>query len=152
MNTPDTQSRLPSFYLLAFLIFFQAISGLLGGAMLVLDPTGSMLHMPLTLLEDSPFNSYLVPGLILFFVLGVAPLVVFYGLFRSATWAWPGAVLVSMALIAWIGVEIAMIGYQSDPPLQLIYGLVGIVLLILTQWPAVREKFKSNSLLSDDLG
>ncbi len=98
--------------------------------------------MPLRLLDGAPFSNYLVPGIILFVMLGIVPTVVFYGLIRSLKWSWNGAVIVSLALIIWIGVEIAMVGYHADPPLQLVYGLTGILMLIITQLPAVKQILK----------
>jgi Kef-type K+ transport system membrane component KefB len=132
-------SRPVSFYILTALIFFQAASGLFGGAALMLDPTGSSLQMPNSLLEDSPFGDYLIPGIILFFVLGVFPSIVCYGLLRREKWSWLGALLVGIALVIWIGTEIAMVGYHADPPLQLIYGVVGIAILGLTQLPSFKR-------------
>lgn len=137
MNMPKSESI--SFYILAVLIFFQAASGLYGGAALVLDPTGSLLEMPLSLLEGSPFGDYLIPGIILFFVLGIVPSIVFYGLLRREEWSWMGALLVGLALVVWIGTEIAMVGYHADPPLQLIYGIVGVAILVLTQLSALKN-------------
>jgi membrane protein implicated in regulation of membrane protease activity len=46
--------------------------------------------------------------------------------------------LVGVALVIWIGVEILMIGYQAQPPLQLIYGTVGVVMLILLLLASVK--------------
>ncbi len=133
-------------YILMILILFQGLSGLYGGGALVLDPTGRMLEMPLSLLEGSPFDSYLIPGIILLLVLGVFPLIVLYGLIQGKAWAWTGAVLVGAALIIWIGVEIAMIGYHSEPPLQLIYGSVGVGLLVITQLPSVQIALKPKAI------
>lgn len=141
MNIPKSSSF--SFYILSALILFQAASGLYGGGALILDPTGSSLQMPLSLLEGSPFNDYLIPGMILFVVLGIFPSIVFYGLLRKKVWAWLGAVLVGVALIIWIGTEIVMVGYHAEPPLQLVYGLVGIILFILTQMPSLQSELKS---------
>jgi hypothetical protein len=59
--------------------------------------------MLLNLLEGSPFTSYLIPGVILFVVLGIGPIVVLYGLYQQKGWGWPGSVLISIALIVWIG-------------------------------------------------
>ncbi|MGM0588078.1 MAG: hypothetical protein ACQETE_06685 [Bacteroidota bacterium] len=141
MITPD--QRPISFYALLILLFFQSASGLYGGGALIGDPTGDALQLPTSLLAGTPFPDFLIPGLILFSVLGIFPLIVCIGSWQRRTWAWPGAVLVSIALIIWIGVEIAMIGYASEPPLQLIYGLVGIALLILTLLPSVRSSMNS---------
>jgi hypothetical protein len=129
-----------SLYLLIGLILFQGISGLFGGFALIIDQTGELLQMPLSMLEGSPFDTFLIPGIILLTVLGIFPMVVFYGLWKRSNWAWMGALRVSVALIIWIGVEIWMIGYHSEPPLQLVYGLLGVILLILTFIPSVRHK------------
>lgn len=144
MNTFKSGST--GFYILLALILFQGVSGLFGGASLVWDPTGKILQMPPNLLDGSPFDTYMIPGAILFLVLGVFPLIVLYGLIRRKAWAWLGAVLVSIALITWIGVEIAMVGYHTEPPLQLIYGMVGILLLILTQLPSVQIILKPKAM------
>ncbi|SHF22849.1 hypothetical protein SAMN05443144_106169 [Fodinibius roseus] len=144
MNTPD--KRPISFYALLTLLFFQSASGLYGGTALLMDPTGNLLQIPMALLESSPFQDFLIPGIILFSILGIFPMIVFVGSWQRKMWARPGAILVSMALIIWIGVQIAMIGYEPEPPLQLVYGLVGVALLILTQLSAVRKILKSKPI------
>ena len=111
---------------------FQGLSGIAGGFGLMADPTGASLRIPLEWLEGSPFTDYLLPGIVLFFVLGVIPLGVVYGLWKGKTWSRLAAVAVGAALCIWIAVEIAVIGYQTEPPLQLIYGIVGIAILLLS--------------------
>jgi hypothetical protein len=129
-----------SITILTILIGFQGISGLFGGLALVIDPTGELLRMPIAMLEGSPFDNFLIPGIILLTILGIFPMVVFYGLRKKLNWAWTGSLMVSAALIIWIGVEIRMIGYHPEPPLQLIYGLLGLILLTLTLLPSVRKQ------------
>lgn len=63
-------------------LVFQGLSGLYGGGALVRDPTGVLLQMPPSLLEGSPFVTYCIPGLILFTVLGIGPLIVAVELWR----------------------------------------------------------------------
>src|SRR6056297_1716236 len=131
-----------SLYFLMILMLFQGLSGLFGGIALVIDPSGELLQMPLSMLTGSPFNTFLIPGIILLIILGIFPMVIFYGLWKRTNWAWSGALMVSAALIIWIGVEIWMIGYHSEPPLQLIYGLLGLILLVLVMLSSVRNQFK----------
>ena len=135
-------------YILLVLILFQGLSGVVGGIGLILDPTGRSLQLPIEWLEGSPFSDFLIPGLILLFVLGIYPLVVLYGLWRKLKWAWFAAFTVGTALIIWIGVEILIIGYHPQPPLQLIYGLVGLFILIFVFLPSVRLYYKPGSLTS----
>jgi hypothetical protein len=76
-----------------------------------------------------------VPGLILFGVLGFGPLV-------AARLAWlrhplapTAAFVVGAGLLIWVAVEIAIIGYSNEPPLQAIYGAIGVaILLIAIRW------------------
>jgi len=128
--------------ILLILILFQALSGIAGGIGLVFDPSGESVGIPVSWLEGSPFSDYLVPGLILLFVLGVFPLVVFFGLLKKMHYSWLGSLLIAFGLIIWIGVEILIIGYQAKPPLQLIYGSLGLILLILTLLPSVRNYYR----------
>ena len=76
----NSKSRPVNVYILMGSIVFQGLSGLLGGIRLVLDPTGESIQIPLSWLAGSPFDDYLIPGLILFFVLGIFPLVVFFNM------------------------------------------------------------------------
>ena len=55
------------------------------------DPFGSE-ALPLYMLDNTPFTSFLIPGLILFSLLGVYPLVVAYSLWRLPGWRWPDAI------------------------------------------------------------
>jgi hypothetical protein len=121
------------------LIIFQGLSGLIGGVGLVIDPTGKSLQIPIEWLDNSPFHNYLIPGLILLIALGLYPIVLFYGLLKNLNWSWFGTLILGIALLIWIGVEILVIGYHANPPLQLIYGLVGFFILLFLLLPPIRE-------------
>ena len=123
---------------------FQGLSGLFGGGALIASPSGRLLHLPLNLLQGSPFSDYLVPGLILFTILGIGPLVVAFAVWKQRLWGWYGTIATGGALLIWIGVEIWMVGYHTDPPLQLIYGSLGAVLLGLAFHPSVRTAYQPN--------
>jgi len=135
----QTLSKSYSLYFLMGLILFQGISGLYGGITLVIDPTGDLLQMPIPILDGTPFHSFLIPGLILLTILGIFPLIVLYGFWKRRLWSWTAALAVSVALIIWIGVQIWMVGYHLEPPLQFIYGLLGLILLGLVMSPSVRR-------------
>lgn len=134
-----TQKAPLSFYVLLTGVLFQGLSGLAGGFGLIMDPTGSNLSIPIEWLDGSPFDSYFIPGLILFFGLGVFPTCVSYGIWSRKARAWLSALLVGFMLIIWIAVEILVIGYQPVPPLQLIYGLLGLIIVALLLIPTLRQ-------------
>ena len=128
------------FHALTATILLQGISGLVGGCALMADPSGALIGLPLVWLEGTPFSDYFVPGTILLTVLGVCPLVIGWGLWRSRSWAWYGSLLVGASLAIWILVEINLIGYQPDPPLQAFYGLLSLMILALSSVRSVRHR------------
>ena len=112
-----------------------SIGALGGGLILMLAPRGEILPLPLSALAGSPFDTYFVPGLILFGVLGFGPLI-------AARLAWlrhplapTSAFVVGAGLLIWVSVEIAIIGYSNEPPLQAIYGILGVaIVLVAIRW------------------
>jgi hypothetical protein len=106
-----------------------------GGIALMAGPHGEILPLPVSALAGSPFADYFAPGVILFVVLGLAPL-------GAAVAAWqrrPSARFLAFAagcaLLIWLIVEIAIVGYSSHPPLQAIYLGLGVVMtLVAAEW------------------
>jgi hypothetical protein len=111
------------------------IGALAGGLILMLAPRGEILPLPLSALAGSPFDTYFVPGMILFGVLGFGPL-------AAARLAWMhhplgpvAAFIVGAGLLIWVAVEVAIIGYSNEPPLQAIYGILGVaIVLVAIRW------------------
>lgn len=112
---------------------FSALSALGGGIELVGLAHGSP-YVPITLLEHTVFDSFLVPGLLLLLVVGGTSLAC--SLFAwahskrtiSATW------LAGGTLTSWIVAEAAQMGEVH--PLQIVYGLLGMSLLALAAFGA----------------
>jgi len=106
-----------------------------GGLALMAGPNGEILPLPVSALSGSPFANYFVPGAILFTILGIGPL-------GAAVLAWrrhPVAPLLTFAvggaLLIWLVVEIVVVGYANDPPLQALYFGLGIVIsLVGVSW------------------
>jgi FtsH-binding integral membrane protein len=117
--------------LLLLLLLFQGATGILGGVRLVADPSGEGVGLSLDLLEGSAFSDYLVPGLVLFIVLGVGPLLAAYGVWRRHQWGWTSSFVVGAALIIWLAIQVRIIGYHSEPPLQLVYAVVASAIAVL---------------------
>ena len=108
-----------------------SIGALGGGLILMLAPRGEILPLPLAALAGSPFDTYFVPGMILFGVVGFGPL-------AAARLAWMhhplgpvAAFIVGAGLLVWVAVEVAIIGYSNEPPLQAIYAILGVAILIV---------------------
>ena len=106
-----------------------SFGALAGGAALILGPRGEVIPLPLSNLRGSPFDTYFVPGLILFGVLGLGPLVAARLVWLRHPFAPLATCVVGVALLVWLAVEIAIIGFSVDPPLQPIYLLLGAAIL-----------------------
>jgi hypothetical protein len=139
--------------LLALLVFL-GLGALGGGAVLIVSPNGELFGMPVSILEHSPFRSFLVPGIILFCVLGLVPsgLVVALlrkpdwrlaeqtNLFRDMHWAWTYSMYVAFALIIWIQVE--MVFLQAVHWLHTLYMALALAIIIVALLPEVRRLYK----------
>ncbi len=140
----STEPRPGAIRVLVGLMIFQGFSGVVGGCGLTFDATGSAVGLDRKWLDGSPFRDYLVPGVILLSGLGIGPLAVAFGILRRSAWAWFASVLAGVALIVWIIVEVLVVGYISHPPLQLLYGLVGIGIVAVTTLAPVRRHLKAS--------
>lgn len=139
---------------LAILVGLQALSGLAGGAVLVSDPSGGIMGMPLSVLQRGPFADFLVPGVVLLMVLGVLPAIVAAGLWarprlRAAErlerafgehWAWIGAGVVGVGLLIWLAVELWVVGPSS---LLVVYAVVGLAIVALALTPSTRRFYRA---------
>lgn len=88
---------------------FLSLGALAGGALLIAGPDGHLLGMTAAVLEHSPFTTFLVPGIVLFTVLGVAPLVAAWLSLRRVPGAAWAAMAIGVATIGWITVEMVML-------------------------------------------
>jgi hypothetical protein len=107
-----------------------SLGALGGGFVLILAPRGEIMPLPLSALAGSPFDTYLGPGLILFSVLGMGPLVAARLAWLRHPFAPVAAFIVGVALLIWVAVEIAIIGYSNEPPLQAIYLTLGAAITV----------------------
>jgi hypothetical protein len=143
-------------YILIFLQTFLGLNGLAGGGAFILAPDGSLLKMPFSHLKNTPFSSFLIPGVLLLLFLGVYPLGVAYSLWKRPGWRWPAALnpfkgihwswadslAAGVIALVWITVQIQWI--QPGFLHAFIFGW-GILILIVTLLPGVRQYYKRES-------
>lgn len=110
-------------------LWFLTVSGLVGAIPLIVDPHGVPWgFMSQSMLQYSPFHSYLIPGIILFFAIGVLGLLVLCAARRrSRGYGWWVA-FQGCVEAGWIIVESVMLRVLSWP--QLLYLGVGLVLIV----------------------
>ncbi len=113
---------------LLILHLFVSVGALVGGLAAIIDPV-QPLGMPKELLEGSPFNNYLIPGLILFVIIGLGHL--FSGLSVMLRLRYQGYIssISSWALMIFIVVQCIMIRMIVFPHiLYFSFGLAGALM------------------------
>lgn len=147
----NTSTRPVAVRILIALLVLLGVGAVPSGALLILAPDGHLMQMPLSMLEHSPFSSFLVPGLILFAFLGIYPLAVAYSLwkrpgwrwpdainpFRSTHWSWAASLAAGVILVIWIIAEVIML--RTIVFLHVLYRAWGIALLLLALLPSTRR-------------
>ena len=111
------------------LLLFNLIGAFYGGINLILHPSGSSIQLSSDLLKYTPFNDYLIPGVILFSANGLfCVFVLFKVLKNSRTY---GRLIIAQGIIltGWIIIQILLI--RTIFILHFILGGVGIILIIL---------------------
>jgi len=139
---------------LIFILGFLGFGALGGGGVLIISPSGELIGMPLSIIQNSPFVNFLIPGIILFTLLGIQPVVLmyasikkpkwrlpeFFNVFNDMYWAWSYSVYTGLGLIIWIQTE--MIIMKSVHWSQSLYMGIAILLLFVTLLPRVRLIYK----------
>lgn len=100
---------------------FTGVTATLGGAMLIASRHGSEVTPP-SILDGTPFGTFLVPGLLLFACVGLLNGVAAVMTLRRSLWYEPTALAAGIALLVWIGVQMTMIEFS---PFQLAYLGIG---------------------------
>lgn len=141
-------------YFLIFLLAFLGLGAIGGGGVLILSPSGELIGMPLSLLDHSPFTSFLIPGIVLFTFLGLGPFLLIFALlkkpegsfaemlncFNDMHWSWTFSVYMAFILIIWIQVQMVFI--QAVSWLHAFYIFLALLILFVCLLPGLRKEYK----------
>jgi hypothetical protein len=139
---------------LLFLLLLLGAGGLYGGIAMLIDPTGGLLQLT-EVLPLLPVADYVLPGLFLLIVMGLAPIVLAYGLAARPNWswaqilsgwsrhhwAWAGTLGLGLTLAIWLVIQGLLIGFNSA--IQYITAADGLLIILLVLTPAVRKFYVS---------
>lgn len=110
-----------------------AFSAIPAGILLIIQPDGSSIGLPLKLLEDSPFVDFLIPGLFLLIVNGIFNVAGAVISFKQKLYAGKIGVFLGLLLVLWILVQVyftkGFIFFLQT--LFLVVGLVEIIVAIV---------------------
>ena len=131
--------------LLIILHLILGLGGIFGGLAFLVDTKGGLMGMTVESLAKIPFlHSFLLPGIWLLVVFGVAPLVVAYGfwklpdwdwadkvsIMKSRHWTWSWSLILSMLLMTWMWVQFWM--FETPVIIQWVFLGVGLAILAIT--------------------
>jgi hypothetical protein len=145
--------RPASAWILIVLLLFIGVGAVISGAMLFAAPDGHLMQWSVDDLAGTPFSNYLIPGIILFILVGMFPLLVGYSLIKRPGWGWPDALnparkkhwawsaswAAGVIMLIWIGAETIMLGYISF--LQPVIAVYGVLIILLTLLPNVSRYY-----------
>ena len=139
---------------LIFLLAFLGLGAIFGGSVLIISPYGKFFGMPMSMLDNSPFGNFLIPGIILFLFLGLIPILLIFALlkkpdnkwaeqinfFSDLHWSWTFAIYIAFALIIWIQIEMYYI--QSVHWSHTFYMFLAVAIIFIALLPQVRSLYK----------
>lgn len=115
--------------ILFILISFTGLTATVSGLLMISKPNGEILGLTPGLLEPTPFDDFLMPGILLTVLVGLINLVaVYYNIQRHASrynWAIAGGVMIS----GWIIIQMILI--QTAHWLHFLYLGMGIFIILL---------------------
>lgn len=91
------------------LLFTVAINALYAGFVFMLRPDGSLLGITVTWLEHSPFQTFFIPGLLLFVVIGLLNFLTAIIMIRGSRYDDKLLKLQGVLLCGWILIQIVML-------------------------------------------
>lgn len=124
MKNPAKQIKIFT-VLLIIIEFFNGLSGLAGGYGLIADPSAASLGMELSWLESTPFNTYLIPGIVLLAFNGLGNIIAAILSLRKNKYMNEVAVLFGFGMMIWIVSQVLWIGYKNF--LQPLYFTTGLM-------------------------
>jgi len=103
------------------LFLLNGFGAIAGGIALM----GNAMPFPDVWLQDTPFDSFFLPGLILLLAVGGSHLVAAYAIFRRHPLVKRAAMFAGIVLSGWMIGELALIGFQA--PIQVWFVGVGLL-------------------------
>lgn len=154
MNTTPGRRPLMLLTILSICLLFLGINGFIGGYLMLRDPNGAPMGIPVSDLERTPFKNFFIPGLLLIFIWGCGSMVTLTGLWRRQQWprlnrltarthehwSWVSSVMLGLGLLVWLTVQVFTL--PALAPIQFIlYGLAAL-LAGLPMLPKLRQHYR----------
>lgn len=103
---------------LVALELFMGLMAITCGVILATGFADDVLGMQTSVLDGTPFHSFVVPGIILAVVVGGSQLTAAFGLWRRVPWGKFASFVAGVTLMGWIVGEVALLGWIAPHGLQ----------------------------------
>jgi len=141
-------------HFLIVLLGFLSVAAFYGGIGFMIQPDGSLFNMDTSMLKNSIFDNYLIPGSILLILFGLLPVFIIICLIKKPTnkildslnlikdyhFSWTFTVYMGFALIIWINLQTLIL--NSVEIIHTIYSSLGILIVSIALLPSVRIYYK----------
>jgi len=113
------------------LLFILGISALFGSWGLISDPSGKSIQIPIKVLDGTPFNDFLIPGILLLFANGFLSLTVaILTIKKIRHYPW-FIILQGCVLLGWLTAELIFNIEMFYPIMHYPFYTIGILLIVI---------------------
>lgn len=109
------------------LLLFNGIGALYGGGLLIIDPSGAKIQLPLSYLHYSPFSDYLIPGMVLFGANGLLSIATALLVIMQHRYYAHFTVAQGVILCGWLIIQVLMV--RNIYYLHYVMGTTGLLLI-----------------------
>ncbi len=128
--TSNTHKQKVIMVALIAISFLVALSAIPAGLAFAIKPDGSLMQMDASIYKLPLFTDFLIPGLVLLVIIGGGHLASALLLLRKAQKSLNLALMMSVILQSWIGIQVLLIGFTNW--LQPFIFLLGLMEMLLT--------------------
>jgi hypothetical protein len=141
MEYPDSGTRKWLRKTLLGVLLYEGAGGVAGGCMLMAQPDGSLLKMPVEIMHGT-FSDFFIPGIILF-LMGVLTLIAFMWVLYRKPYDWLMSLIALAGFNIWFWLEIAIL--LDIHWLHLMWGLPVLLgtAVVVPLFPVLRSSYKS---------
>ncbi|RKQ37968.1 hypothetical protein [Oceanobacillus halophilus] len=117
------------FFLTGSMQLFVGLGAVAAGIGFILQSNGSYSWMSVEILKKSPFEDFLIPGIVLLTIIGLGSIFGSYLSFKQYFFSGKISMFLGLALAMWISIQVYWVGWVSW--LQPVYLALGFIQVIL---------------------
>jgi hypothetical protein len=111
------------------MLLFNGIGAFYGGLGLITDPTGDKIQLAQHYLDNTPFDNYLIPGIILLVVNGIFSFITIGSIIMKHNEFYVFLIIQGILLTGWLAVQLVLIR-TFYAPMHIPLISIGILLII----------------------